>query len=166
MMVFGLIGVQSTSAGRRRSKSPASNIMREIRKMSLASQDAKEEKKKAAAGGGGGGTGTGTGSSSASTGTSSAASKKAAKRLSRRRKRREEEYTDKVRLSLFEYQYVVSQSLPPKNYKVSKGKGTYHQNKYFLNPFLMNLDMEFNGLLMYRVCTSTFRRRSWRSFRF
>ncbi|CAG7687442.1 unnamed protein product [Allacma fusca] len=75
---------------RRRSRSPAGSIMREIRKMSLASQDAREEKKKATA------AASATGMATTPSGPTPT-SKKAAKKLSRRRKRKEEEYTDKDR---------------------------------------------------------------------
>ena len=98
-MLFLPAGGHSSSNGRR-SRSPGGNIMREIRKMSLASQDARDEKKKkkedaattpAAESGSSGAPGGGPSPSGAGGGG------KVSKRQARRRKRKEEEYTDKDR---------------------------------------------------------------------
>ena len=95
-------GGHSSSNGRR-SRSPGGNIMREIRKMSLASQDAREEKKKKNGkeenvGSGSAPANVSNGNAPASTAAGGGPSPgKVSKRQARRRKRKEEEYTDKDR---------------------------------------------------------------------
>ena len=91
-----------TSSNGRRSRSPGSNIMREIRKMSLASQDARDEKKKKSKEDATTTTSpvTGSGVDGAPGGgpsPSGAGGGKVSKRQAKRRKRKEEEYTDKDR---------------------------------------------------------------------